>query len=164
MRKKFVLFALVPAVVLLIVVYLFIDSWVESGIETAGEAVTGARVEIDKLSVSISPLGLRWARLQAADPREPMKNIVETGTVQFALNAGQLLRGKYTIETMEINSLIFGTKRTTSGELPKKPVSERESGTSGPGIFAPLTEQASVVIASARKQTPILIWRRSRRT
>jgi len=153
-RKKFVLYALVPALILLAVVYLFIDSWIESGIETAGEAMTGAKVEIDKLSVSISPLGLRWARLQAADPREPMKNIVETGTVQVALNAGQVLRGKYIVETMEINNLIFGTKRTTSGELPKEPAPERETGSSGPGIFSPLTEQASAVIASAKKQTP----------
>jgi uncharacterized protein (TIGR03545 family) len=153
MRKKFVLYALVPAVILLVVVYLFIDSWIESGIETTGEAMTGAKVEIDKLSVSLSPIGLRWARLQVADPREPMKNMVETGTVQFALNAGQLLRGKYIIETMEINKLILGTKRATSGELPKKPVPDPEAS-SGPGVFSPLTEQASAVIASAKKQTP----------
>ena len=62
MRKKSVYFALIPSAILLIVVYLFIDSWVASGLESAGEAVTGAKVEIQHLSVTLSPLGMRWGR------------------------------------------------------------------------------------------------------
>jgi uncharacterized protein (TIGR03545 family) len=155
MRKKFIYYALIPAVILLVVVYLFIDSWVESGLETAGEAVTGAKVEIDNLSVTISPLGLRWVRLQVADPKEPMKNIFETGKAQFALNFGQLLRGKYIIETMEVNDLILGTQRTTSGELPKKPVVKKEEEKpSGPGMFSSLVDQASSAAGVEKVQTP----------
>jgi uncharacterized protein (TIGR03545 family) len=153
MRKKFVYYALIPAVIILVVVYFFIDGWVAAGLEAAGEAMTSAKVEVEKLSISISPLGLRWGRLQVADPREPMKNIFETGRVQFALNFGQLLRGKYIIETMEVNDLVFGTKRTTSGELPKKP-EPKEEQPSGPGVFASLTDQASSAIGGIKKQTP----------
>ncbi len=152
MRKKFVYFALVPSVILLVVVYLFIDSWVTSGLESAGEAMTGAKVEIQHLSVTVSPLGIRWGGLQAADPKEPMKNIFQMGEVRVALNFGQLLRGKYIIETMEVNDLVFGTQRTTSGALPKKPAAEEKS--KGPSMFSSLMDQASSAIGVDKLQTP----------
>jgi uncharacterized protein (TIGR03545 family) len=118
MRKKFVLFVLVPALILLVITYLFIDRWIESGLESAGESIAGARVEIDNLKLGISPLGIRFDRLQVANPRDPWKNLFETGRVSFAMNFGQLLRGKTIIETMEVNNLILGTRRTTDGSLP----------------------------------------------
>ncbi len=133
MRKKFVYFVLIPVVILLVVVYFFIDGWVESGLEYAGESVVGAKVEIDNLSVTLSPVGIRWAHMQVADPNDPWRNLFQTGKVQFALNFGQLLRGKYIIETMEANDVILGTKRTTDGSLP---VSRRQQDTTGPSFVA----------------------------
>ncbi len=119
MRKKFILFVLIPLIIVAVVVYFFIDRWVEAGLEYAGENAVGAKVEIDHLSVTLSPVGLKFARLQVADPDDPWKNLFETGKVQFAMNFGQLLRGKYIIETAEVNDLIVGTKRTTDGSLPE---------------------------------------------
>jgi uncharacterized protein (TIGR03545 family) len=121
MRKKFVYFILVPVVALCMIVYLFIDRWVESGMESAGEAVVGARVEIDDLHLSLSPIAIQFSRLQVANPRDPWKNVFETGKVRFSLDFGQLLRGKYIIETMEVNNVILATKRTSDGSLPKAP-------------------------------------------
>jgi uncharacterized protein (TIGR03545 family) len=121
MRKKFVFFLFVPLLALCIVVYLFIDRWVESGLESAGEGIVGAKVEIDNLRVSLSPVAIQFSRLQVANSHDPWKNVFETGKVRFALNFGQLLRGKYIIETMEVNGLILGTKRSTNGALPKPP-------------------------------------------
>ena len=115
MRKNFVLFVLVPVLLLCIVVAIFIDSWVESGLEYASEANVGARVEIDGLHVTLSPLGAEFRRLQVADPQDTWKNLFETGTVRFAMNTGQLLRAKYIIETVEVQNLVFGTKRASDG-------------------------------------------------
>ena len=75
MRKKFIAFVLVPVLALLAIIYVFIDGWVESALESAGEGVTGARVEIDRLSVSISPIAIEFSRLQVANPRDTWKNI-----------------------------------------------------------------------------------------
>ena len=115
MRKNFVYFVLIPFILVSIVVYLFIDGWVESGLEAAGESIVGARVEIDNLKVTLSPIALQWGRMQVADPHDPWRNLFETRGVRFAMDAGQLLRGKFIIETMEVNELILGTKRTTDG-------------------------------------------------
>jgi uncharacterized protein (TIGR03545 family) len=119
MRKKFVFFVFVPAIVFILVVYFFIDNWITSGLEYAGEKAVGAKVEIDRLHLTINPIGIEFARLQVANPDSGWKNIFETGNVRFALNFGQLLRGKYIIETMEVNNLILGTHRTSDGSIPK---------------------------------------------
>ena len=119
MRKKFIFFVLVPVLALCVVLYLFADQWIESGLEAAGEGAVGAKVEIDNLKLSISPVAIEFSRLQVASPKDPWKNILETGKVRFALNFGQLLRNKYIIETTEVNNLIFGMKRSTNGSLPK---------------------------------------------
>jgi uncharacterized protein (TIGR03545 family) len=152
MRKKFVFFALVPIIVLIVVVYIFIDGWVTSGLESAGEAITGAKVEIRNLSVTISPVGIEWGSLQVADPKQPMKNLFQTGRVRFAMNFGQLLRGKYIIESIEVNNLIFGTERKTSGALPRKRVTKESS--KGPSVFSSLMSQASSALGVNNLQTP----------
>ena len=128
MRKKFVYFVLIPAVVLCLVVYLFIDTWVRIGLEAGGEAAVGAKVEIEGLHVSLSPLGIRWSRLQVADPHDGWRNLFETRNVRFAMNFGQLLRNKYIIESMEVDELILGTKRTTDGSLPRPAPSAAPAG------------------------------------
>jgi uncharacterized protein (TIGR03545 family) len=140
MRKKFVYYILIPAVIVCIVVYLFIDSWIESGLEYAGEKAVGAKVQIDHLRLNINPIGIEFARLQVTNPTDGWKNLFETGKVKFALNFGQLLRGKYIIETMEMNNLILGTKRITDGSIPKP---KEEKSAAQP----PLTEQAKPALA-----------------
>ncbi len=121
MRKKFVFFVLVPILILGVVTYVYVDSWVESGLETAGESIVGARVEIDDLRIGLFPLRVQFDRMQVANPSDHWKNLFETGRVTFAVDANQLLRNKIIIDTLEIRSVILGTKRTTDGSLPAKP-------------------------------------------
>ena len=149
MRKKFVYFVLIPGIILCLVVFFFIDTWVRLGLEAGGEAAVGAKVEIEGLHVSLSPLGIRWARLQVADPHDGWKNLFETRNVRFAMNFGQLLRNKYIIQSMEIDELILGTKRTSDGSLPKKPAPA--AADSGGGTFA---AQAQGALEKTAEKTP----------
>ncbi len=142
MRKKFVFFVLVPLLALCIVLYLFAERWIESGLEEAGEGIVGAKVEIDNLRLSISPVAIEFSRLQVTNPKDTWKNIFETGRVRFALNIGQLIRNKYIVETMEVNNLIFGTKRATDGSLPKPRSLSGESSSIIIEATAALTREA----------------------
>ncbi|HLF20295.1 MAG TPA: hypothetical protein VI704_05860, partial [Bacteroidota bacterium] len=163
MRKKFILFILIPFFILSLVVYLFTDRWVESGLEYGGEKMVGAKVEIDDLILTLSPVGIEFSRLQIANPQDGWKNIFETGKVKFALDLGQLLRSKFIIETMEVNDLILGTKRSTDGALPKKQEEAKKTeaapatattDTSGPP--AVFSEQAGPVLQAKEEQkTPM---------
>ncbi|MGH2569152.1 MAG: hypothetical protein ACRDGA_12510, partial [Bacteroidota bacterium] len=148
MRKKFVYIVFVPLVVLATLMYFFIDEWIESGLEVAGEAVVGAKVEIDGLRLTLSPIAIEFARLQVANPRDPWKNIFETDNVRAALDFGQLLRGKYIVETVEVNELILGTQRATDGSLPKK---MKVDGDESPSIV----QQAAAAVASETRKAPV---------
>jgi uncharacterized protein (TIGR03545 family) len=150
MRKKFVYFVLIPAVVLCLVVYFFIDTWVRIGLEAGGEAAVGAKVEIEGLHVSLSPLGMRWTRLQVADPHDGWRNLFETRDVRFAMDFGQLLRNKYIIRSMEVDELILGTKRTTDGSIPKKAA----TGSAGPDGGSSFTAQAQGALEKTVEKSP----------
>jgi len=150
MRKNFVFFVLIPFIILLVVLYFFLDSWIEAGMEYGGEQITGARVEIDGLSLSLSPLGLQFSRMQVANPDDPWFNLFETRSVRFSMDLGQLLRGKVIVENMEVNDLIVGTKRTTDGSLPGKGAKDKAASASG--SFTALAEN---VLAKSFEKTPI---------
>ncbi len=153
MRKKFVYFLVVPLLVIIIVFYLFLDVWVEAALEYAAESAVGAKVEIDDLHLTLSPLGGGFARLQVTNPRDTWTNTFETGPVKFALNFGQLLRGKYIIETMEVNDLILGTKRVTDGAIPKEQPKPSPSDTTSQEPS--LSQQAEHLTEQKKKSTPV---------
>ena len=122
MRKKFIFIVLVPLVIISIIIYLFIDTWITDGLEYAGEKAVGAKVEINGLHVHLFPLGIEWTTMQVANPKDTWTNLFQTGKVSFQVNTGQLLRGKYIVNIVELKDFIVGTKRTTDGALVKEKV------------------------------------------
>ena len=160
MRRNVVLFVLVPFVLAAIVVVLFIDGWVESGLEYAGERIVNARVEIDDLDLSLFPIGIEWSRLRVANPRDPWKNIFETGVVAFSMDAGQLIRAKFIVETIRVESFVLGTRRTTDGSLPVEPVAV-EPGE--PGSLSLLLDDAKDALVANAQQAPVFDVDRLRR-
>jgi len=105
----------------LIVTSLFLDRWIESGLESAGEAIVGAKVEIDGLDFRFSDLSVQWQKLQAADSKQPMRNLLETGRIAFKMSPAALFRKRIVIDEMALEGVRSGTPRTTSGALQKKP-------------------------------------------
>jgi uncharacterized protein (TIGR03545 family) len=122
--KGFIALALIVAAWILVTA-LFLDRWIESGLEAAGEAAVGAKVEIDGLDFRFSDLSIQWRRLQAADARQPMRNLLETGPAAFKMSPAALFRKRIVIDEMALEEVRSGTPRTTSGALLKKPRSKR---------------------------------------
>ncbi|MBU1100133.1 MAG: TIGR03545 family protein [Bacteroidetes bacterium] len=118
MRKNFVLVVLVPLVLVLTVVWIFHNQWIESGLEYSAEEIVGAKVEIDNLNLTLDPIGIEFTRMQVGNPNDPWENLIETDSVKFEMDAAQLIRGKYIIEEIAIHNVSIGTKRTTDGSLP----------------------------------------------
>ncbi|MBC7186903.1 MAG: TIGR03545 family protein [Calditrichaeota bacterium] len=120
MRWKGLIPFLVIVVGLVIVARLFMNRWLESGLEKAGEAAVGARVEIDNLRVRPTALSIEWSRLQVTDPDQTMRNLIETGRAAFRMNPAALLRKRYVIEEMALEDVRYGTPRAYDGALPKR--------------------------------------------
>jgi len=141
MRKRFWLVVLIPSIIFITVIYFFINGWIESGIEYAAEEAVGAKVEIDNLSLSISPLGIEWEKMQVTNPSDTWKNLFETGTVKFSMDIGQLLRGKYIINEIEVENFILGTQRKTDGAIDKER-NKRAVFAGNEGTFSQLADKA----------------------
>lgn len=152
MRNRFVFIVLVPSLVVAIVVVLFIDSWVESGLEYAGEQIVGARVEVDGLDVGLFPIAMGWDRLRVTDPSDTWTNLFETGRVQFSMDAGQLLRAKFIIETVRVDGFVLGTVRSSDGRLAEPPP---PLDAPGAGTDAPFADQASAVLRPSASSAPV---------
>jgi uncharacterized protein (TIGR03545 family) len=112
------------AVIILLVVgiaYLLSDRFIESHLESAGESIVGARVEIDNLNFSLAGLSISLDRLQVTNPNDTWKNMFETGKMAFDMEAAPLARKKVIINNITIADIRVGTKRVTDGALPPRP-------------------------------------------
>ena len=130
---------------------LFKNRWIESGLEKAGQAVVGARVEIDDLDFSLLGLSLAWDHLQVADPNRPMRNLVETGPVAFNLEGAALLRKRFIGEEMVLEDFRSGTARATDGTLPKR---EKRKKSSEPGVV----EKVKAKLVGEMEKLPVMTF------
>lgn len=120
MRKKGLITVIILITVIVLISIIFTDQLVERGIEKTIQLVTGAKAEIDNLDLDIFSLGIKWDKLQIADPKKPFQNLVESGRTAFSLNLPALLRKKYVINEITILNAQSGTKRETDGSLPSR--------------------------------------------
>jgi len=129
-----VFFVLVAAVALL--VYILSGTLVEHGIEKAGTAVVGARVDVGYARLSLSPLGLTLKDLQVTNPLRPMENTVQVDRIAFNMDPGALLRRKVLVEEMALEGMAFNTPRKSSGAVVKH-VRDKSQGDSDGGFHLP---------------------------
>ncbi len=96
---------------------LFVDRYAERAIERTGTAVVGAKVELDKADVSLSPLGLTLVGLKVTNPNAPMTNAFEVGRIAFHMDGPNALRRKIIVEEMSVEDVRLNTPRKTSGAV-----------------------------------------------
>lgn len=128
LRTKGVISLLVLVGLFILLSYFLTDRWLESKLESLGESIVGAKVEIDHLNVSFTEVLVSWQRLQITDPQQTMQNMFETGLCRFDLEFWPLLSGKIIIEDFRMENLRTGMPRETDGKLPEPPPEEKSSG------------------------------------
>jgi len=142
MRPKGLIGLAVIAVLVGLTMYLISDSLIESGMEKAGEAIVGAKVEIDNLTFSLLSLSISLDRLQVTNPNNTWKNLFETARMSFNMELKPLFRKNIIINDITVADIRIGTKRTTNGRIPKKP-------TEAPGWVEQAKESLMQQLASA---------------
>ena len=126
-----------------------VDRWIESGLEKAGQAVVGAKVDVDGLDFRLLDLAIEWDRLQVTDPNSTMQNVIETGRTAFRMRPEALLRKRVIIEEITLADVRSGTPRVTDGALPKKHVSAARRRK--PGVF----DRVKARLTQEVKQLPV---------
>lgn len=92
---------------------------IKGSIEHFGSQAAGAKVSVDDVSVSLSPLGVTLDNLQVADADKPMENLVQFDQAVAQLELAPLLLGKGIVKDLSVNNLQFNTARSESGKLEK---------------------------------------------
>jgi len=111
---------------LLTVIWMFaLGPGIKWAIEFTGQELVGAKVNVDEVDVSFSPLGLTINRIQITDPEAPMTNMFEIATVNADIELLPLFLGKSIINDMSVQGVQVSTPRETSGALTKE---EKQSG------------------------------------
>jgi len=109
MRKKGVIGLSVISALVIVVNMVFLDKWVEKGMESLIARLVGARVEFEKVDVSIAAARIGWERLQVADPDDTWSNLFETGPCSFQIALEPLFSKKFIIKTVLVHELNFNT-------------------------------------------------------
>jgi uncharacterized protein (TIGR03545 family) len=113
---------LVPRLALLLVL-LLVGQWVlgrvvRRTVVQSGERSVGAKVEIGGARLSLLDREISFRDLRVANPRSPLRNLVEADLCELTLEAGSLLHKQVVIDQGTIAGLRFGTARESSGALP----------------------------------------------
>ncbi len=116
--------ALLPLSVTLALIFvltlLFKNRVVEWGLESAGTAAVGARVDLASADISFADGDVRLRGLEVTNPNSPMRNMVEAEELVLDINVLPLLERKVIIDTVAARGIRFNTPRQTSGAIPQK--------------------------------------------
>ena len=94
---------------------LFAGTILKPLMESSFTAMNGAKVDIESVDVSYSPLTLEIKNIQIADQEQAMVNAVQIDQVKFAASFGQLFLGKLIIDKASIHGVRIDTPRHKSG-------------------------------------------------
>lgn len=131
--------AIVPTAIIFALVwayfFFFFDSHVRAAIEFGASRVHGAEVNVGRISTSFWRASFEMKDLEVTDKEKPEQNLVQVGTMRFAMIWDALLRGKVAVEDASILDIQPWTKRAKPGYvLPPPPPSS-------PGLLAKVQDQ-----------------------
>lgn len=137
----------VPRLVVLIVVVMSVkhglDPLLHYLIVSAGQSVTGAKVELAAVETSLRDGRIALRGLQVANPQSLMRNLAEAERTELLVDMNALLHKRLVVRSGEVTGLKFDTERSESGEL-EIVIDEG----AGPSAFDPILAQASQWVAA----------------
>jgi uncharacterized protein (TIGR03545 family) len=119
-------FAGAVAAALAVFFTIFMNPLLERAIERGMEALFEARVDVDRFNLNLFRFRVGLDGITVANRDSPMKNLFQTGRMEFRLKPEAVLRGKIYIEEIRTGAIRFGTDRSVSGALPGRPPKEKK--------------------------------------
>lgn len=116
-RWKYVLPRAVIILVALFVVWLVKDTAIRWSLIQGGESLTGAVVQIEGVKTSVSQAKIELHGIQITDPNNEDYNLFQAERGTLDLELGQVLKRKFIVEQLTIESARFNSSRHTSGQL-----------------------------------------------
>lgn len=97
---------------LLVVLWmLFADAFARRQAQDSLEDMLGTQVDLDRLTIREADVAVDLAGLAIADPRDPMRNLLEAGGITIDLDPVPLAEKKIVIDRLSLTGLQFLTAR-----------------------------------------------------
>lgn len=103
--------------IVILVAWLTVDPLVRWVTVQVGEGVTLARWDVDEAVTSFWQGKVGYIGVQVADPRSPMKNLLQADEIALAVESRPLAQRCLVVREGRVSGLRFNTDRTTSGEV-----------------------------------------------
>ena len=117
---------------------LFFDSHMKSFMEWAGYKALGTEINISQLDTSFIDGKITIAKIQITSAEKPDFNSIELGSVRFGFSWDALLRLKFVVDEMAVESVQFMSKRAYTGKVaPPEPPAPNQ-----PSLVSQLQDQA----------------------
>lgn len=114
-------------------------------IESEGSKAVGAKVNVDSVDIAFYPTHVSLHGVTVANPKEPMRNLLESATISADVDAKALLKQQVIADQVLLSGMQLNTARSTPGTLDgSMPPPKPESDSAMPSIALP---DASAVIA-----------------
>jgi len=101
----------------MVIIYVFLDSWIKLGVEKAASDAVGAEVNIGKVQHSFSPFGIELIDIQVTDPQIPSQNKVQLQSVAATVSVAPLFLRKLIIDELSAEGVEFDTLRKSPGKV-----------------------------------------------
>ena len=117
---------------------LFFDSHMKSFMEWAGYKALGTEVNISQLNTSFIDGKMAITKIQITSAEKPDFNSIELGSIRFGFSWDALLRLKFVVDEMAVESIQFMSKRAYTGKVaPPEPPAPNQ-----PSLVSQLQDQA----------------------
>lgn len=140
-------------IVLVAVVVFAVEPIAKWAIENEGSKQVGAKVEVDSVDIKFYPTHVALNGLTVANPKEPMRNLMQSEKVSADVDIKALLKKQVIADQVLLSGLQMHTQRSTPGTLdgsmpPPKP--EQKEGLPSielPDASAIIDEEKAIVQA-----------------
>lgn len=111
---------IIIALVLICLVYFFIEPLLKLIIEESGSRTLETKVTLESVDITWSDQALTLKGLEVADKDYPMRNKIEVNNISLQIDALDALTGHLISDQAHITGLQFNTSRSKSGTLETK--------------------------------------------
>ena len=134
--------------------YVFAETFIKKGIETAAGWSLGAEVNVASVELHYSPLLLKVNGFEATDAKQPTQNVFSFASASAGVDVWQYLLGKVIIDELTVEKLSFMTPRKSAGEVYKN-ITDQVSDAASDGLGLPDVEvslpDSKTLLASLEK-------------
>ena len=155
--KRFLKIIIGLVIVLVAVVVFAVEPIAKWAIESEGSKQVGAKVEVDSVDIKFYPTHVALNGLTVANPKEPMRNLMQSEKVSADVDIKALLKKQVIADQVLLSGLQMHTQRSTPGTLdgsmpPPKP--EQKEGLPSielPDASAIMDEEKAIVQAEVEE-------------